>query len=229
MARGYFVCGTDTGVGKTLIARSLLVRLNDLGYSTAAMKPVACGCRSTIEGLRNDDAVQLMNLASAPTPYEQVNPYPLQRPIAPNLAADEQGLEIKVDAIIGQFQKFSRSVDFLIVEGVGGWMVPLSKTELVADMARAMALPVILVVAIRLGCISHALLTAAAIQTCSQLPMMWIANMLEPDTNAASGIIDTLRERIPYPLVGIVPYAPSGDVDLTAGHIDMRAVLAATR
>jgi len=229
MARGYFVCGTDTGVGKTLIARSLLARLNDLGYSTAAMKPVASGCGATIEGLRNDDAVQLMNLASAPLPYEQVNPYALQRPIAPNLAADEQGVEIKVAKIVERFQKISRSVDFLIVEGVGGWMVPLSGTELVADMARAMALPLILVVGIRLGCINHALLTVAAIQSGSRLPMMWIANMVEPDIDAVSGIIDTLQERIPYPLVGIVPYVPSGDLRQAACQIDMQAVLGVAR
>src|SRR5690606_25531823 len=161
MTQGYFVTGTDTGVGKTRISLALMRALQAQGHTVLGMKPVASGCRSTADGLRNDDAVQLRAQASFDVPYDQVNPYAFEPPIAPHLAALAVGTVIRIDVIRDMLDRLGASADRVVVEGVGGWLVPIDASATMADVAVAVDLPVVLVVAVRLGCLNHALLTAA--------------------------------------------------------------------
>ena len=158
-----FVTGTDTGVGKTLVASGLLHGLTRRGLRTAGMKPVATGCVRTAEGLRNDDALCLARNASTTADYAEINPYAFEPAIAPHLAATAAGVRMDLDRIAHAFNGLARRADRIVVEGVGGWRVPINDRDDVADLAVRLGLPVVLVVGVRLGCLNHARLTAAAI------------------------------------------------------------------
>src|SRR5690606_3513788 len=179
MSRAYFVTGTDTEIGKTSIAAGLLHAARRCGLSTAAAKPVASGCRRTAAGLRNDDALALLGECSLELGYEAVNPLAFEPAIAPHLAAREAGVPLQAAGLARSVRAvLARGADFSLVEGAGGWRVPLSGGETLADLAVALQLPVILVVGVRLGCISHALLTAEAIAR-DGLPLAgWVANVV---------------------------------------------------
>lgn len=206
MTRGYFVTGTDTGVGKTRVSVGLMQLLQSQGHVVTGMKPVASGCQVTPAGLVNDDALKLQAQASFSVPYQHVNPYAFERPIAPHLAARAQDVTIELVVIERALEALTQSADRVVVEGVGGWLVPINATQTMADVARAMALPVVLVVGVRLGCISHALLTAAAIDSAGVAFAGWIANRLDPDCEAADGIVEALRERLAAPCLGELRY-----------------------
>ena len=206
MKQGYFITGTDTGVGKTRIATALLTAFNARGFSTAAMKPVATGCNNTAQGLRNDDALALQQHASLQLSYEQVNPYAFEPAIAPHLAAAQAGQTIDVARIKQGFDILSVQADVVIVEGVGGWLVPLNADATVADLAYDLKLPVILVVGLRLGCLSHALLTAQSIEQSGLMFTGWIANVIDPAMQCIEENIEALRERIATPWLGIVEW-----------------------
>ncbi|MCC6208884.1 MAG: dethiobiotin synthase, partial [Gammaproteobacteria bacterium] len=202
--RGFFVTGTDTGIGKTWCSAALLAALRRRGHTALGMKPVASGCAVTAEGPRSDDALLLMQQGTTPAPpYELMNPYALTAPIAPHLAARHAGVEIRLERILATLAELSRRADFTVIEGIGGWHVPLNARETVADLAGATGLPVILVVGIRLGCLNHALLSAAAIRHGPGLAG-WIANHVDADTAYANENIDSLRERIDAPLLGVL-------------------------
>lgn len=202
MKHGYFITGTDTGVGKTRIATALLAAFNSRGYSTAAMKPVATGCANTAQGLRNDDALTLQQHASLPLTYEQVNPYAFEPAIAPHLAAAQAGQTIDLMRIKHGLDILAVQADVVIVEGVGGWVVPLNRDTTIADLARMLGLPVVLVVGMRLGCLNHALLSVESIEQ-SGLPFAgWVANVIDPAMQCIEENIAALRERIAAPWLG---------------------------
>ena len=201
MSHGYFITGTDTGVGKTHVSVGLLQQLARHGQQVAGMKPVASGCQSTPEGLRNDDALRLQAASSRLFDYRRINPYAFEAPVAPHLAAQRTGARIETTVIQTAFQRLTSEVDTVIVEGVGGWLVPISDSATMADLAVLLELPVILVVAIRLGCLNHALLTVAAIQS-SGLPLAgWVANRIDPDCLFANENVDSLKKAIAAPLL----------------------------
>ncbi len=220
MTQGYFVTGTDTGVGKTLVSVALMRHLQAQGHTVAGMKPVASGCQSTPDGLLNDDALQLQRQASRPAPYRLVNPYAFEPAIAPHLAAEAAGVAIETETIVRHLAELSQGVDRVVVEGVGGWLVPIDASHDMADVAAALRLPVILVVAIRLGCLNHALLSARAIEA-SPLPFAgWIANRLDPACERQEANIAALRARLPAPCLGELAYQRQVDVAIAGARFD---------
>ncbi|MBU2885338.1 dethiobiotin synthase [Gilvimarinus agarilyticus] len=221
----YFVTGTDTDVGKTQVASALLHLAVKQGLSTAASKPVAAGCDMTQVGLRNDDAQTLMAQSTQALPYETVNPVALAPPIAPHIAAQQAGIELSVASLLPRVQQvLAGQADFAVVEGAGGWRVPLSETQTLADLAQALRLPVILVVGIRLGCISHALLTAEAIERDGLTLAGWVANIIDPDSACIADNIATLKRRLSAPCLGEVPFLPEPNAALIAHYLSLPEV-----
>ncbi len=199
-----FVTGTDTEVGKTRISLALIELLQQQGNKVAVMKPIASGCELTNEGLRNDDAVQLSQQADVSLAYELINPYAFEPAIAPHIAAKQADINIDLDVIKQNFDLIQSQADSVVVEGAGGWLVPLNEHATMADLAVKLALPVVLVVDIRLGCINHALLTVEAIKQ-SGLPLQgWVANQRQ-ENEQVKEIIATLERHISAPLLGTVP------------------------
>ncbi len=202
----WFITGTDTEIGKTRVTCDLARHLVARGERVAALKPIASGCEVTADGLRNEDALALMAAANVSLPYEQVNPYAFEPPMAPHLAAAEVGVHI--DPAIAAHAATEIDADWLLIEGVGGWSVPLNDDQLLADLARAYTRQVLLVVGLRLGCINHALLTAAQIERDGFELVGWVANQLDPDMLAAEGNFDALLRRMPVPCVGRLQFHP---------------------
>ncbi len=210
---GVFVTGTDTGVGKTWVSLGLMAALQAQSWSVVGMKPVSAGCERTPEGLRNEDALLLQRQASVAQPYERVNPVALEPPVAPHIAAAEAGVRIDFARIERAFKKLAASADVCVVEGAGGWLVPLNSRNSIADLVERLALPVVLVVAIRLGCLNHALLTVESIER-RELPLVgWVANQLTPAAAPrADENIEALNARIPAPRMATVGYTPTPTV-----------------
>jgi dethiobiotin synthetase len=204
--RGVFITGTDTGIGKTLVSATLLAALNANGCRAVGMKPVASGCVQTPLGLRNDDAETLIAHSVGTPDYALVNPYALHDPIAPHLAAADASIEIQIEPILAAFTALPTNVDCVVVEGVGGWCVPFSASRMQADLVRALKLPVILVVGLRLGCLNHALLSARAIIADGCNLIGWIGNRIDPDMARVEDNIATLRARLPAPCLGVLPF-----------------------
>lgn len=227
MSALYFVSGTDTDVGKTVIATGLLAAARQRGLETAAVKPVAAGCQWTRAGWRNDDALALQAVMSRPLDYVQVNPVALPLPASPHLAAAAAGQPLHaVQLAVHSRAALSPAPDFGLVEGAGGWRVPINDRETLADLARELAYPVILVVGLRLGCINHALLSAAAIAA-DGLPLAgWIGNHLSGDLPGQEAVLNTLRARLPAPCLGVVPHLPQcnqgwPEPDQVAAHLNL--------
>lgn len=191
-ARGLFMTGTDTGIGKTHASIRLMRMLQDAGRHVAGMKPVASGARWQSGQWVNDDALALQAAASLPLAYRQVNPYVFELPVSPHLAAEQTGERIDLGRIHQAFLALASGVDAVIVEGVGGWRVPLNADEDVAALARLLGLPVVLVVGLRLGCISHARLTHESIMASGVAFGGWIANAVEAGLPCAAGVMTTL-------------------------------------
>jgi dethiobiotin synthetase len=206
-----FVTGTDTGVGKTLIACALLHRLRSRGLRALGMKPVAAGVEPTPEGPANPDVVALRRASSWVAPLSQVNPYCFEPPIAPHLAAASVGVRIELEPIQKAFDALRRSADAIVVEGVGGFLVPLNDREDAGDLAVALALPVVLVVGLRLGCLNHALLTQQAVLARALRLAGWIANSIDPHMQRFDENLQALRERIDAPLLGVLPHRAAPD------------------
>jgi dethiobiotin synthetase len=225
MSRGIFITGTDTGIGKTLVAATLLEALKADGHRAAGMKPVASGCTQTPSGWRNDDAQLLLACSSGAPDYSSVNPYAFAEPVAPHLAAIDAGEEVRLEPIFAGFAVLSANVDCMVVEGVGGWAAPLAPHLMQADLVRALQLPVLLVVGLRLGCINHALLSARAILADGCTLAGWIGNRIDPAMRRIDENIATLRTRLPAPCLGILPHAGAPDPCALASHL--RAAAAA--
>lgn len=209
-----FVTGTDTDVGKTRVSVALMQLLVDSGVRVAGMKPIASGCQVTQEGLRNDDAIQLSQQATNDLPYNLINPYSFEPAIAPHIAAEQVNIDIDISVIHQCFKQIQQQSDSVVVEGAGGWLVPINKTKTLADLALKLGLPVVLVVGIRLGCINHALLTVEAIKQ-SGLPLYgWVANHIENCAESAA-IVATLKSRISAPCLGVVPVLENTEIITT--------------
>ena len=208
MTHALFIAGTDTGIGKTHTACTVIHALRATGQRVCGMKPVASGCIKTPQGLRNDDALALLAAGSSPSPsYEEINPIALREPLSPHLAAAHEGVTIALPPLRRAFDILSARYDTVVVEGVGGWRVPLAPGLLASDIAKNWALPVVLVVGLRLGCLSHALLTAEAIVADGCQLVGWIGNQIDPQMAAVEENIDTLRMLLPAPCLGILPHA----------------------
>jgi len=221
MSRGVFVTGTDTGIGKTMVTCALLHALRARGVRATGMKPVASGCERTPDGWRNDDALRLL-AASEPRPdYALVNPYALPDPTAPEIAAREVGVDIALQPIEVAFDALAAQADCVLVEGVGGWASPLSADLDQADLARRLALPVLLVVGLRLGCISHARLCARAIRADGMDLAGWIGSAVDPHFAHAAETAAILQRRIDAPLLGLLPHG--GDATEHSTHLDRAA------
>lgn len=225
MTKGYFVTGTDTGIGKTTVALALMSALQKKGFKVTAMKPVSAGCELTDEGLRNDDAVSLMQQASVELPYHRVNPYAFEPAIAPHIAADATGVVMQREPVLAEYNNIKKQSEFVIVEGAGGWLVPINEKETMADVASSMELPVLLVVGLRLGCLNHALLTQESINHMGLTLAGWVANHITEDFPGSTENIKTLERRLQAPMLGIIPYTHSPAPDDVAGRIDISKLL----
>lgn len=203
---GLFVTGTDTGVGKTWISVGLLERLAAVGRRAAGVKPVASGCRMTAAGLRNEDAELLHRYSSVHLDYGAVNPLAFEPPIAPHIASEAAGQRIDIEALRRHVAALRQRVDWVVVEGIGGWEVPLNDTQSTADLAVALGLPVVLVVGLRLGCLNHALLTAHAIRQRGLQLAGWVANTVSPEFACLHENVRALQSRIDAPMLGLVPH-----------------------
>ncbi len=202
---GYFVTGTDTGVGKTLAAVALTGALAARGVRVAVMKPVAAGTVKTPDGEFNDDALELLAASTVKAPSEDVNPYLLKTPASPHLAARADGIAIRHERIAASFTRLRAASDLVMVEGAGGWLSPISATETMADVAEKLDLPVLLVVGMRLGCLNHALLTRDAVRARGMRFAGWIANKLATEMPLANANIETLAERFGMPALMVIP------------------------
>lgn len=207
-----FVTGTDTGVGKTRISCGLLRQLREQGLRVCGYKPVASGCEKTPQGLRNEDALALQEAAQTTEDYGCINPYAFEPAIAPHLAAKAVNVNLNLTLLNQAHDELAASYDWVVVEGAGGFLVPLNDEVTFGDWAGQRQWPVLLVVGMRLGCINHALLSAEAITKRARL-VGWVANVLSPDMPQLQENIDTLRAYMPAPLLGVVSYG--GDVSLS--------------
>jgi dethiobiotin synthetase len=209
MTRTWFVTGTDTGVGKTVVTAGLLRAAGAAGRRAVGLKPVAAGASPDASGTpANDDALLLQATASVALPYAAVNPVLLAEPVAPHLAAAREGRRLTVDELATAVRAAlgAARADVAFVEGAGGWLCPVNETETLADLAVALGAGVVLVVGLRLGCLNHALLTAAAIRAAG-LPLAgWVANRIDPAMLLADENIATLAARLPAPCLGTVPF-----------------------
>ena len=223
----YFIAGTDTDVGKTLVACALLAQARSRGLTTAAVKPVAAGCIETEDGLRNDDADQLLAQCTVPLHYEQVNPIAFLEPIAPHIAAQKLGQRMQVDRLAGFTSGvLMQGANLTLVEGAGGWRVPVNERETLADLAISLSIPVILVVGMCLGYINLALLTVEAITKDSLKLAGWVANCVDPEMAELEANIATLQSRIKAPMIGLVPHltgigTPAARVDACQTYLDL--------
>lgn len=205
-SKGFFITGTDTEVGKTVVTVALMEWLKRQGKSVIGMKPVAAGCEWQGGRWVNDDALQLQQHSSIELPYETINPYPFKKPVSPHLAAEAEGGLISIARLQRESQLLEKQADCLLIEGAGGWEVPLNRHERIADLAKAINYPVILVVGLRLGCINHALLSIAAIEQSGLECVGWIANQVEADMACLEENRATLQESIKPPMLAFVPF-----------------------
>jgi dethiobiotin synthetase len=205
-AHGVFVTGTDTGVGKTLISCALLHALRAESKTAIGMKPVATGGVKTADGLISDDAILLQAASSQRLSTRLINPYPFAPPIAPHIAAQAAGVRIEIGRIVKACSELVKVCDVVVMEGVGGFRVPLNESQDTADLAVKVALPIILVVGMRLGCLNHALLTVEAITSRELKFAGWIANQAEAGMQAFTENVVALKERIPFPCLGAIEF-----------------------
>lgn len=219
MSRSFFVTGTDTEVGKTAVSCALLHAARTAGLTTAAVKPVAAGCDA--DG-HNEDALALQAAMTLALPYAQVNPVALQPAIAPHIAAAQAGRSLHADRLAGFCRGVMHSgADLVLVEGAGGWRVPLGPRETLADVAITLGIDVIMVVAMRLGCINHALLTAEAIRADGLRLAGWVANQPAAAMACHAENLDTLQALLPAPLLGEIPHIDPFSAERASQHLDI--------
>ena len=223
MARGLYITGTDTGVGKTLVSVAMLHALRSNGRRAIGMKPVASGCERIPEGWRNDDALALQ-AASDPRPdYALVNPFALPDATAPTIAAARAGISITLAPILAAYQRFASEADQVVVEGVGGWLAPLADGIEQSDLVRALDLDVVLVVAMRLGCLNHARLSARAIVGDGCRLVGWVANAIAEPMEFAEAYFDAVQQALAVPCLGRLPFAPGETAATLAVHLRVPA------
>ncbi len=221
----YFVTGTDTGVGKTLISCALLHGFAAQGKRVVGMKPIAAGCNAEEQ---NEDVRQLRAAGNIAVGYGQINPYLFLQAVAPHIAAQRAGVIIQFSRIVESYQELAAQADVVIVEGVGGFRVPLNAQQDSADLVQELGLPIILVVGIRLGCLNHALLTAEAIAARGLTLAGWVANVVAADMPMCEENIAALQQRMAAPLLGVVPYMTQPDAHVAASQLDLERLLLAS-
>lgn len=204
MKKTYFVTGTDTNVGKTWVTLALMQHFKNQNLSVLGMKPVASGCEKIGGKWRNSDALAIQKMGSQCVDYSLLNPFAYELPISPHLAGKENPANLKT--IFTNFQTLQNLADILIVEGAGGWYAPLNETETIADLAQTLNTPIIVVVAIKLGCINHALLTFDAIKKANLHCAGWIAVCNDADFNCVHLTIESIKKRSTVPLIATFPY-----------------------
>ena len=213
--QSYFVTGTDTDVGKTYVSAILLKAASEAGKQTVGYKPVSAGCEEINGRLVNEDASQLLANSSLPVTQNEVNPIAFVPPVAPHIAAQETGVTISSQTIVAGYTHLKgMSPDLLIMEGAGGWRLPLGDKRYLSDIVKQLQLDVIIVVGMRLGCLNHALLTAEAVQRDGLNIKGWIANQLDPDMPRYTENLATLKAEMPAPFLGEIPYAKVPDSDV---------------
>lgn len=218
MGKGFFVTGTDTGIGKTTVSCALLRAFAAQGEKVAGMKPIVAGS----ENGQWMDVEQLLAASNMHVSRQQINPYAFDPPISPHLAARQSGTEIDLLVIHYAYQQLSAKADVVIVEGAGGFLVPINDRRNGADLAKMLNLPVILVVGMRLGCLNHALLTAQAIQAAGLTLAGWVANCLDPQMSVVAENIATLEQRLGCPLLGTLPFLRETDIAHSTGLLDTK-------
>jgi dethiobiotin synthetase len=219
MRRDFFVTGTDTGVGKTLVTAALLRVLRESGLAVAGMKPIAAGSEPGPEGPANEDALLLQSESSTRHPYADVNPWLFEPAIAPHIAAAESGDAIDLARVASAHARLADTADVVLAEGAGGFLVPLDAHRSCAEIPALLRMDVILVVGLRLGCLNHALLTAEAIATRGLSLAGWVGNCIDPAFARRDANVDTLRARIAAPCLGIVPWMDKPDLDAVASNL----------
>ncbi len=223
----FFVTGTDTGVGKTMVSAAILEAARTVGLRTLAMKPIASGCDETPEGLRNEDALALQSAMTESLAYEVINPVTLKPAIAPHVAAAQAGKSVTAQRLIGFCRGLQmRPADLMLIEGAGGWRVPLNNRETYASVPRELGTPVILVVCLKLGCINHALLTAEAIRADGLVVAGWVANRADAETlSCEQETLDYLRSHMAAPCLGELPWLAEPDPVALASHLDLKHLI----
>ena len=224
MSSGFFITGTDTGVGKTVMTCALLHEFTRRGRRAVGMKPVAAGAVRDAGVLRSDDVTMLRAASNVDAPLHLVNPYCFEPPIAPHVAAERAGVTIDIAHIARAYGELAAAADVVIVEGVGGFCVPLGRGSDTSELARELGLPVILVVGVRLGCLSHALLTARAIREAGLQFAGWIANRIDPAMAAADENVDALTERLAAPRLGDIRFAEKPEPLEVAALLDVASL-----
>lgn len=221
MKPAYFIAGTDTGVGKTLVSSALVHGFAQQGLKSVGMKPIAAGCELIDGRWLSEDVAQLKAASNIDADLSLVNPYAFAPAIAPHIAAEQAGVKIELANIQSAYETLRQSADVVIVEGVGGFRVPLGTGWDTADLAQALALPIVLVVGMRLGCLSHALLTVEAIEARGLALAGWVANRIDPDMAAYAENLQALRQRIAAPLLGEIPALLHADFRLAAAYLTL--------
>ncbi|MDC9592504.1 dethiobiotin synthase [Xenorhabdus sp. IM139775] len=206
MTNKYFLTGTDTEVGKTVVSCALLQAAHQKGYLTAGYKPVASGSEVTAEGIRNGDALALQRNSAVPLTYQEVNPLVFVEPTSPHIISAKQNQPIDFSVLSKGLDVLAKKSDWVLVEGAGGWYTPLSENTTFADWVTQADLPVILTVGVKLGCINHAVLTAKAILYSGLKLAGWVANEIEPAGKHQAEYLATLAQMIPAPLLGVIPH-----------------------
>ncbi|MEQ5044620.1 dethiobiotin synthase [Providencia manganoxydans] len=225
MTKTYFVTGTDTEVGKTVVSCALLQAAKQLGYRTAGYKPVASGSEQTAQGLRNSDALFLQANSTLPLTYQEVNPIVFEAPTSPHIISEKVGQPIDFSVMTDGLIHLQSKAQWVLVEGAGGWYTPLSAQERYADWVVEQQLPVIMVVGIKLGCINHALLTAQAIKQSGLKLVGWVANEVEPAGDYQAEYLATLHRSLNAPCLGIIPHKNIELLANVGSYIDVRCLL----
>lgn len=223
--KSYFVAGTDTGAGKTVASLALMQAIRAAGREVYGMKPVASGCSRTAKGLISDDALLIQKYSSQPLPYSLVNPIALEQPCAPSIAAILEDRKIVPERIISAYREITGRPGLLIMEGIGGWRTPVFGTIGMEGVIRHLAMPVILVVGLRLGCINHALLTLEAIYNDKIELAGWIANHVDPDYDYVAQTMACLKGTIERPLLGELPYMKEQDLNRAGSYLNIIPIL----
>ena len=217
MKTGFFITGTDTDVGKTWATIALMHYFKNKGFSVVGMKPVAAGCVWQDGQLKNVDALLMQKNATLALEYKEINPYAFEMPVSPHLAAKEN--PVQLDVIAKAFDCLKDKADVILVEGAGGWLAPLNEEYDIADLAKVLQIPVIMIVAIRLGCINHARLTFNAIQSAGVQCAGWLAVCVDPEMLKQDENIEMIRSKISAPFLGTLPYIKEMDFELLAANI----------
>ena len=224
MHKAYFVTGTDTDVGKTVCSCAILNAAEQASIAMVGYKPIASGCDRTPQGLRNSDALSLQQASSVSVTYDDVNPYSFYRPVSPHIAAIEENKVIEFSVLSQGLANLKTKSDCVLIEGAGGWRVPINDTDYLSSWVKQEQLPVILVVGIKLGCLNHALLTAEAIQADGLTVVGWIANCIEPKSDNYTAMITWLGLQLPGKKIAEIPYLPHNQGSNLATYIDLAAL-----